>query len=78
MAGTPWSLKHTEAVLLGWVAAALGIDAWLFLRGRAVFTDVLRTRRWQLGLGLLVAHVWRIAGPVDPFRAAARVLEQKK
>lgn len=58
------------AVTVGVCAA----DIRFHRRGERLVTDVLRTPLVSLGLVVLVAHVLDVLGPLDPFRAVARLI----
>lgn len=61
-----------------WVSVGLALDAYLLVRGKdrpcGVMTDVLRTKPGKIGLAVLCLHVANRLGRVDPFRAAASLI----
>lgn len=61
-----------------WVGIGLALDAYLVAKGKKyLMTDVLRTKPGKIGLAVLGLHVVNCLGRVDPFRAAAGVINWK-
>lgn len=64
-------------LLVGGTAAVLLIaDAHLYRHDQRLVTDCLRTKWGTVVLLVLVAHVIDCLGPIDPFRAAARLVRK--
>lgn len=62
-------------LLVGGAAVALAVgDVRCVRREIEMVTDVLRRPVPRFCLTVLVLHVYDVLGPLDPFRAAARVL----
>lgn len=60
------------AVLLGWVTGGLLIAGWLHRQGHRSMCSQIRRPLGLAGLGLFLAHLADVLGPLDLFHAASR------
>lgn len=65
-------------ILVGGTALILGVgDVVLYRQRQRLVTDVLRRPPVLAGLLVLTAHALDVLGPLDPFRAVARMIPQE-
>lgn len=71
--------RPTGADLLvgGCAAAWAGADVWLYRNKRPLVTDTLRRPVVLVALVTLTLHALDVLGPLDPFRASARLIPRR-
>lgn len=70
-------LNYRDAVIAtgAWIGVGLALDAYLLIKRKdCLISDVIRTKPGKVFLIVFVLHIVNVLGRVDPFRAAASIV----